>query len=187
MDKKKDLELSPPWDEYYKKILALFRHDKSIDIIFDDNSYTLSIIIDNNIAKAKAIRQLLPSKKEFGNITMKIDVYSNPKEELKNQGELLKDAFKDNPIVENIEVFDDVLRDNQIYVIFNNKVVQYFNDDICDIHGIRSTLYQDIAKEVFKEMKNVHYCTALSDDAGNVILSEKNIENLVDILFGDDK
>lgn len=38
------------------------------------------------------------------------------------------------------------------YVVFKNCVVQFFNDNLNDPHGIVSTLYQDIAAEIFADM-----------------------------------
>ena len=51
-------------------------------------------------------------------------------------------------------VFDDIT-----YIIFEKEVVQYFADDLGDLHGINSTLYQDLAKEIFGESSNIHFCT----------------------------
>ena len=47
------------------------------------------------------------------------------------------------------------------YVVFKNCVVQFFNDNLNDCHGIVSTLYQDIASEVFGDagVTNVYYNT----------------------------
>lgn len=45
------------------------------------------------------------------------------------------------------------------YIVFKNKVVQFWNDDLSDIYGNRSTLYQDIAKEIFGESSGIFFCT----------------------------
>ena len=47
------------------------------------------------------------------------------------------------------------------YVVFKNCVVQFFNDNLNDCHGIISTLYQDIAAELFKDadLIGVYYNT----------------------------
>lgn len=45
------------------------------------------------------------------------------------------------------------------YVVFEAKVVQFFNDDIGDINGIKSTLYEDIAEEVFEKKEGIYFCT----------------------------
>ena len=49
------------------------------------------------------------------------------------------------------------------YVVFVNEVVQYYNDNLSDIHGLRSTLYQEIAKDIFETRLGVYYCTDLPE------------------------
>ena len=45
------------------------------------------------------------------------------------------------------------------YVIFEKKVVQFFNDDLSDAHGNMTTLYKDVAKDVLGEHHGVFFCT----------------------------
>ena len=49
------------------------------------------------------------------------------------------------------------------YVVFVNEVVQYFNDDLGDVYGQCSTLYQEIAKDVFGETEGVFFCTDVEE------------------------
>ena len=54
------------------------------------------------------------------------------------------------------------------YVIFKNCVVQFFNDNLNDAHGVISTLYQDIAAELFadyleRSKRGVHFNTDVED------------------------
>ena len=47
------------------------------------------------------------------------------------------------------------------YAVFQSKVVQFFNDDMSDINGNCTTLYQEIAKDVFSgRAEGVFFCTA---------------------------
>ena len=55
---------------------------------------------------------------------------------------------------------------NTIYVVFKNRVVQFFNDNLNDIYGNISTLYQEIASDVFKEISGVNYCTDIEERVG---------------------
>jgi len=45
------------------------------------------------------------------------------------------------------------------YVVFRNEVVQFFNDEMGDPNGLKSTLYQDIAKDVFADKDGIFFCT----------------------------
>ena len=62
-----------------------------------------------------------------------------------------------------VEQIDTIIMGKITYVVFVNEVVQYFNDNLYDINGVCSTLYQEIAKEVFKESNSVHFCTDVAD------------------------
>ena len=42
------------------------------------------------------------------------------------------------------------------------KYLKRRNDDLSDAHGICSTLYQDLAKEVFGESEGIFFCTEVS-------------------------
>lgn len=75
---------------------------------------------------------------------------------------LYKAAFAGNPIVSYIETVDGF--GNPLnYIVFEKEVVQYFNDNLGDIHGIESTLYQDLAEEVFDEHDSIFFCTDIED------------------------
>lgn len=52
------------------------------------------------------------------------------------------------------------------YVVFKNCVVQFFNDNLNDPHGIISTLYQEIAEEVLESVPNTYYCTDIEHKLG---------------------
>jgi len=53
-------------------------------------------------------------------------------------------------------------------VVFKNCVVQFFNDNLNDAHGVISTLYQNIAAEIFEDanLPGVHYCTDVERKLG---------------------
>lgn len=95
--------------------------------------------------------QILPTEVTFGNIVLKVAVDGVPSNRaFKNKKELFEVAFEKNPafayavapVEEGAAWFD------MVYVVFKNCVVQFFNDNLNDCHGIVSTLYQDIAEEV---------------------------------------
>ena len=45
------------------------------------------------------------------------------------------------------------------FVVFVPEVVQFYNDDLGDINGLCSTLYQDLAKDLFGEEAGIYFCT----------------------------
>lgn len=56
------------------------------------------------------------------------------------------------------------------YVVFKNCVVQFFNDNLNDPHGVVSTLYENIADEIFKDIQfpndGVAFCTDIERNLG---------------------
>lgn len=162
------IKLSPPWDIYYKELKCLFCRDKEVFIIYDEDVPEVKIFVEND-SKAYALSQILPTVKDFGTVSMKItiipandysysEIYNKAIEE--NPYET---AFKDNPVVKFVKQLNTVVTGTITYVVFVNEVVQYFNDNIYDFNGICSTLYQEIAKNIFKEDNSVHFCTDMFD------------------------
>ena len=73
--------------------------------------------------------------------------------------EVYMDAFEGNPALSYIVRGSLPMVDMNVYVVFKNKVVQYFNDNLMDINGFCSTLYENIARDIFEKMDGVFYCT----------------------------
>lgn len=152
------LKLSAPWQTYYRELCLLFEKDEEVRIVYDTDQQIISIYVDN-AAKADAMYVALPSEKEFGNITLTINVISTSESPRNLRSSIYKDLFFGNSIVKEVVTVDEIMTNPITYVIFKKEVVQYFNDDLSDAHGVCSTLYQDIAKRVFEPNKNVHFCT----------------------------
>ena len=153
------LRLSPGWDIYYRKLSALFGRDDEVRIVYDETNDNIKLYVDN-VNKADALAQLLPIEKEFGSVTLTIEVIPcNTKTKKTRCETVYHDAFDGNPILSYIKVVEGVFSNNITYVVFNREVIQYFNDSLADIHGMCSTLAQDIAREVFEDAEGVFFCT----------------------------
>lgn len=146
-----NLKLSPPWEIYRKQITILFDQDPEIEIKYDADNYTLKLYVDN-YKKAFAISEILPMEKSFGNILFKTQVI--PSNSLSLSAYTITSAFSENPIVNYIGIEND-----KLFVVFKNKVVQYFNDNICDANRVESTLYQNIADNVLINREGIFFCT----------------------------
>ena len=97
--------------------------------------------------------------KEFGNVVVKITVI--PANKLgSTKVSLFQKAFKNNPAIAVIDTVNTPFGTHS-FVIFEKKVVQYHNDDMFDFNGVCSTLYQDIAKDIFGEFNDIHFCTTV--------------------------
>ena len=155
----KQVGLSSPWSIYYKQLEEFFLKDPDIDMAFNQKDYIITMRVASPM-KAEALQQLLPSEKSFGNVTIKLNIIpANLGDDKLN---LLARALDGNPIVTDICTVE-AMGMTSSFVIFEKEVVQYFNDDLTDANGVCSTLYQDLAKEIFGEDLGVFYSTDVSE------------------------
>ena len=162
------LRLSAPWYNYVHKIGVLFEGDTLLKLRFDENNLVLTIeSIDNDGDKVAALLKLLPAEKTFGDITVKIKILGTPTDRVfRSNRELFEAAFKNNNAFGYCvcAADDGSYYFSGTYVVFKNTVVQFYCDNLADPRGIISTLYADIAAEVFADADvntalGLYYCT----------------------------
>lgn len=184
------LNLSSPWVLFYHEVDVFFKPDPYVNVVLDDkdpNDLKLFIYVDEYAAccegKAEAIRKLLPQKKDFGLQALWITVvpssefvvraFNKANNSIACKGyfdlpntvdELLRTAFCTNQALDDIKKIIGVFSNPIYYVIFSKKVVQYFTDELSDANGVRSTLYQDIAKDIFVPIDGVYYNTNIEEE-----------------------
>jgi len=163
------LKLSPPWITGVNYIKALFGADPDINITYDNDKVEVKLFV-NNADKADAISQLLPTERWFGNVVLTITVVpgNNEYKRFATNKELFDTAFDRNPVYAYCKEVQSILSDRITYVVFKNKVVQFFNDNLNDIHGLISILYEDIADELFEDanLYGVFYNTDIEEMVG---------------------
>ena len=155
------IKMSAPWDVFYREINELFKEDPDIKVVYDEETKEIKLYVKSN-AKATALCEVLPSEMTYGNVSQKITIVSanGLSKKVNTTANDFATVFNGNPVMEYIETVGSGVFSNPItYVVFKNQVVQYFNDDIGDVYGQCSTLYQDIAKDVFGEVEGVYFCT----------------------------
>lgn len=157
------VKLSSPWINFYREIQALFKDDPDIKIDYNDEEKVIKLFVEGD-EKADALMRLLPTEKSFGNVVIRIQVVPANDSDV-SRVELFQKAFEGNPVLSYIKTVDPApFVFGASYVVFKNKVVQYFNDDLSDVNGLRSTLYQDIAEDVFGICDNTYFSTEIGDD-----------------------
>lgn len=158
-------KLSPPWVGYVNKMGALFDGDPQIAFNVDLEGKEPKVVLAcNNGDKVTALQQILPTEVEFGNVVLHIIVDGVPANcTFKNKKELFDVAFAKNPAYAySVSPSDDGYAwFSMTYVVFKCVVVQMFCDNLNDCHGLISTLYQDIAKEILtgEEVQGVYFNT----------------------------
>lgn len=153
------VKLSAPWDEFYNEVNELFRYDDEVRVVFFEEQKKIKLFVDNP-AKAEALQKLLPQKKEWGKVVLLIEIIpSNKEKKTELTRSIWSVAFTGNTAVSFIYTIDGIFNNPLTYVVFVNEVVQYFNDNLGDINGNRSTLYEDIARDVFGHVDGTFFCT----------------------------
>ena len=159
MNENMNVKLSAPWDIFFKQIFELFRYDNDIAVTHtEDDPYRITILV-NSADKYNALLQLMPTEKEFGNVTVSIDIVPSNKE--KSDRELLETLFKGNQIFSKVVSSKLPTGDEINFVMFLPWVAQYYADNLRDPYGNNNELYADIAREVFGSRNNLQYSTAL--------------------------
>lgn len=153
----KTLKLSTPWAQYVNALNALFEKDKEVKLVYDNDDVEVRLYVEDN-SKAEAIASILPTEKKFGNVTLKITVLpANTNDSVASR---FARAFKGNPVLKDVIEISDAFTNPITYFVLDRQVVQYFDDNLGDPHGLKSTLYQDLANSVFDNHDGVMFCTA---------------------------
>lgn len=158
------LGLRSPWELHERKLWAMFRKDDEVDLDYNETErkYILRV---KTAKKANALSQLMPTEVVFGNVTCRVCIVpANVGEVLPDDApaiEIVRAAFEGNAAVEAIRPVSRGFFKDLCYVVFENCVVQYDADNIADVNGNVSTLYENIAREVFTKADGVFFCTTV--------------------------
>ena len=156
------LNLSSPWVIMYNKINAMFKNDTEVHVIYDNNN-NVKLYVEN-ADKAYALDRLLIHEHRFGGNILNVIVIppndKRPSEDLENESyEILFDvAFDGNSAYCFSQTLPPIFTNPMTYVVFKKEVVQFWTDDLSDYYGQCSTLYQNIANEIFTA-PSVYYST----------------------------
>lgn len=151
------LTLSAPWLTYIHELQLLFEQDKDINIVVDSEALEVKLYVEKT-RKAEALIKLLPAEKTFGNVVVKVTVIQ-ANNDSESAISLIRDAFDGNPVLVGAETTSGLLGSFN-YAVFKKEVAQFYNDQLNDINGNKSMLYQDIASDVLGLQDGVFYCTS---------------------------
>ena len=179
---KTGLRLSAPWTLFYQEVNALFEKDPEVKVLYNYEEPELKIAVKGNDEKAAILGRFIPTEKKFGNVTLNISVVGDdgkPVPDVNLPDEVaIEKAFAGNEAVSFIKHVQTIFQDNITYVVFKKEVVQYFGDNMSDLYGAISTLYQNIALDVFADTLaskgNFLFCTDVNDNLGYAFTWLKN-------------
>lgn len=168
------LNLIAPWNEYYEELNAFFKDDPDVTVLYDEEEKNIKVLVQETI-KAEALTHLLKDEVEFGGIKLTVTVV--PANEVtkgvkklvtnignnENYGEMFERALVNNGAFAFTYTIDNVMGFNAVYVVFKKKVIQYYNDNLGDLNGMKSTLAEYIARDIFAVRNGVFFCTDVKD------------------------
>lgn len=169
-----NLKLISPWRNYYHEIQAFFKEDPYVTVVFDEDNMEIMLFVQAS-DKAEALTRILNPEKTFGETTVKVTVVptnSSSRDiklmmksmtEAEEFDRIIRIALDCNGLLKDVCVIHGLLGFDAIYVLFNKKVVQYYNDNIGDLHGVKSILAEDIARDIFVSRPSVFYCTNVTE------------------------
>ena len=150
--------LSPPWITYFRDLDELFSEDNEVSVVYDHEKMRIRLLVTNS-EKANALSRLLKPERKFGNATLTVEVCYANSDEKTPMFDLMRVAFKNNPVCSKMSTAIDLFGNVSNYVAFKPEVAQFFNDDLSDLNGNKSLLYKDIAEDVFSDHDGIFFCT----------------------------
>ena len=157
-----ELKIQSPWVIFYEEINALFKDDPDVQVKYDEDNYVIKLYV-SKVNKADALMMILPLEREFGNITVKVEVIP-PNNLTMDFKETFETAFAGNPCFAFAESVNHPAFGPADYLVFKPEAAQFFVDDLGDIYGAKTILYQDLAKDILKDYdltNKMHICSAL--------------------------
>lgn len=159
------LKLSTPWVTLSRQFEAMFGDDPDIKVEYvdGDGEYAIKLYVEGS-DKADALTELLPTEYGFGNVVVNVKVI--PANKTQKKEDLYRAAFEGNPAFSYAVTADGIFTNPVTYVVFKNKVVQFWNDDLGDVNGNETTLYEDIASKLFVLDGGACFCTDTPENLG---------------------
>jgi len=151
------MKITSPWITFVNQINCLFADDTDVLVEYNDDKKNLVLkIFDSH--RADALTQLLPTERNFGGVTLHISVVPANKEKL-SFAELVETAMDANPHFS--KLIKVPMQDGKSfnYLMFEPEVAQYWNDNLADPNGNVSTVYADLAQDVFGVVPGTFFAT----------------------------
>lgn len=154
-----EFALAAPWITYVREMMAFFQRDPDVVVDYDEEANVIDVIVDG-LDKAVAAYGALAPSRTFGSVTVRCRVRCADGTDIRHL--LLSRLLAGNAQLARIEHVDSTQSpmDGRTYVLFKPDVVQFFNDDLSDYHKVRTTLMQEIARDVV-DVDGVSWCTEL--------------------------
>ena len=155
--------MSAPWIAYAHKVIAAFEKDPDVTVDIGDADVSggfLTIeIICKNYVKYLALQEILKRPEPISNVRIDM-VFTYSGTERDKQISLYETALGGNPYFNSVIQLSDPREETVKYTfaLFNNEIVQYFDDDISDYYGCNNMVPEDLFREVLKDDPEIRMC-----------------------------
>lgn len=164
--------LAAPWTVYFRELKAFFQNDPEVDITFDESAAVVHVHCDS-ADKAKLLEKYLPEHVSFGHAALDIQVHEPLDDRLTEEEateiaersviDELSALFSGNQAFSYLKWVDNPGHYLVVYVVFKREVVSFFNDNVHDVRGFTSMLYEDLAEDIFVNREGIIFCTDTRD------------------------
>ena len=164
------INLIAPWNEHYNKMAAFFKDDPDVTVLYDEEEKHIKLLVNESF-KAEALSRILKTELEFGNVKLLVSVIpvNDIPKDVKSYFEHTNTdenhcieymhALNDNDVYAYVREVKGLMGFDAVFVVFKKKVIQYYNDNLGDLNGMKSTLAENIARDIFVPHNGVFFCT----------------------------
>lgn len=168
---KQNVQLSPPWDTYFKMVYNLLSVDPEIKMpktIREGEGGNYSFWIESgNSEKIIALSKILKNEIKMGNITITVSFRCTDSAITKVSKDVITvedfdKAFKGNPL------FYKALSEacpggSTFFAIFKHDIITFYNDDISDYKCNAHFIIADLVEEVINDCA-INICTEYEEE-----------------------
>ena len=153
-----NLKKSPPWETFFNELKSLFDGDPDVKVVkkYEEDEKIIELLVTGE-AKASALMEILPGAVSFG--VVGVDIVVKPSNDGSTKRHLLMNAFNGNANVEFIDSATLPGGGEVNYVVMSDQIVQFFDDNLASCYGAKTMLLEDVARDVFREIDGVYFCT----------------------------
>lgn len=150
--------LSAPWVEHLHKVEAACMLDEDVTVDYDDDSKTVTLRV-RGTDKAAAYEAKIRHELDFGGVRLHVNVVPDNSE--RTEEDLIQDLFSGNDILVGTAT-EEAVGGTVTYAIVQPTVLQFWDDNMGSIYGIRTMTAEDCVRDVFD--LDAFVCSDLVED-----------------------
>ena len=169
---KAGVQLSSPWETYFKMVYNLFVNDPEVTVSdsikeTEDPGVYSFYLESPNATKIIALSKILKNEIQMGNITIKVEFRCTNNAAVNAiSAEITpddyRDAFTGNPLFVEVVSIKSVVGTFD-YAVFVRDIISFFNDDMSDYHANAHYIVADIVREIVNG-SNISPCTFYGEE-----------------------